>query len=320
MFIKNEESLTSIELLFQKKNEIYGVRSTIKNEDLLRRKKYLEYKNLTASEKKEIEELKKERNTREQIKKIIRAKISPKDLIEVEEIREKLILFNIGLVKDRMKKRKTKQHEEEEFVGAGLQGLTEAIEVYDKEKGSFSTVASIWIDKELLRERTFINSKVYKPVYFENLLVSWKKSRRDGTTIEEFVDRIIAKEQVNYDRKNLIENILTYERETFYTEVMMKDGEKSDIFESIESEDNVEKNLNKKINKEIEEKVEEIIMERFGDRNGAMMIKRLRGETLESIAKEFGISRERVRQIVRKDTIILKKIKEIEDLGEGVTE
>ena len=316
--MKCEESLTSIELLFQKKNEIYGVKSTIKNEELLKRKKFLEYKNLTASEKKEIEKLKKEKNTREQIKKIIRAKISPKDLIEVEEIREKLILFNIGLVKDRMKKRKTKQSEEEEFVGAGLQGLTEAIEAYDEEKGSFSTVASIWIDKELLRERAFLNSRVYKPVYFENLLVSWKKSRRDGITIEEFVDKLIEKGQINYDKENLIENILMYERETFYTEVIMKDGEKSDIFESIESKDNVEKNLNKKINKEIGKKVEEIIMERFGDRNGAMMIRRLRGETLESIAKEFGLSRERVRQIVGKNIIKLRKIKEIEDLGKGV--
>ena len=110
-----------------------------------------------------------------------------------------------------------------------------------------------------------------------------------------------------------------YEKESYSTINLTQDGEEQSIFDTIKSESDVEKDLESTVNKEIKDKIENIMKKHIGERNTKMVIMKLmEDKKLREIGEEFGVSRERVRQIIEKSMLKIQKIKELRELRNEV--
>lgn len=318
-----EDGLSGLKIMYAQKEELYGKNTKIDNEKCLDEIKMIEEKSLTKQDKKILEKTKKN-DVKGEYKKLrrelIEKRLNEEDSIKRNELREQLIVFNLGLIGKRFEKLMITKAEEDEFVCAGLKGLNEAIESYDKDKGSFSTIAVFWIDRELHKEKAFLNRKIYKPIYFENLLNKWKKEKRKGVNIDDFIqsEKEISR-YISTDTKNIKKTLLMYEKESYSTINFTQDGEEQSIFDTIKSESDVEKDLESTVNKEIKDKIENIMKKHIGERSTKMVIMKLmEDKKLREIGEEFGISRERARQIIEKSMLKIQKIKELKALRNEV--
>jgi RNA polymerase primary sigma factor len=315
-----EDGLSGLKIMYAQKEELYGKHTKINNEKCLDEIKMIEEKSFTKQDKKILERTKKN-DVKGEYKKLrrelIEKRLNEEDSIKRNELREQLIVFNVGLIGKRFKKFMITKAEEDEFVCAGLKGLNEAIEAYDKDKGSFSTIAVFWIDRELHKEQAFLNRKTYKPIYFENILNKWKKEKRKGVNIDDFIQS--EKEISRYISTDTKKTLLMYEEESYSTINFTQDGEEQSIFDTIKSESDVEKDLESTVNKEIKDKIENIMKKHIGERNTKMVIMKLmEDKKLREIGEEFGVSRERARQIIEKSMLKIQKIKELKELRNEV--
>lgn len=318
-----EDGLSGLKIMYAQKEELYGKHTKIDNEKCLDEIKMIEEKSLTKQDKKILERAKKNEVKGEYKKlrrELIEKRLNEEDSIKRNELREQLIVFNVGLIGKRFEKFMITKAEEDEFVCAGLKGLNEAIESYDKDKGSFSTIAVFWIDRELHKEKAFMKRKIYKPIYFENLLNKWKTEKRKGVNIDDFIqsEKEISR-YISTDTKNIKKTLLMYEKESYSTINFTQDGEEQSIFDTIKSESDVEKDLESTVNKEIKDKIENIMKKHIGERSTKMVIMKLmEDKKLREIGEEFGVSRERARQIIEKSMLKIQKIKELKELRNEV--
>jgi RNA polymerase sigma factor (sigma-70 family) len=208
----------------------------------------------------------------------------------------------------------SKKHnlEKRDLFQYGTIGLMKAIEKFDYKKGNrFTTYAGWWINSHISRAIVEKGHAIRKPVPFAEKLASFRKQSEllykesfQEPSIIKIANRMgISVKEANFLKDKEKENIISLDKpiHSEHDSQFWQDKIEDTVF------DNPEKvALRKAYQKEIRETVEKlnpeekhIIKERFGF-NGNV------GKSLEEIGKEFGLTRERIRQ---KEEQILEKIK-----------
>lgn len=216
-----------------------------------------------------------------------------------EEYLDILIENNINLVRSRAFKLKSflkNTLEDEDLIQEGIIGLKKAVEKFElKEDTAFSTYAIYWIDQSIRRAIMDKGNLIRIPVHvYEKLFKILKNFNNTEITLEKiapFLNNDLEKSKFYLE---LLKNYLKVS--TFDSVVEGTDGlVLADIIadnSNIDPQDKLEKEeFMKMVYKIINKKIyREVLIKRFGLEDQECM-------TLERIAQDYNISRERVRQI-----------------------
>lgn len=252
-----------------------------------------------------------------------------------DELREEIISHYIKLVISfaaRYEKIAGNSIEKDDLVQEGFFGLVTAIEKYDVDLGyRFTTYASNWIVQAITRYIDNNNRVVRVPVHakdlyskINNINKEREKKNLPQATNEELrkIYGFSDKEIETYllvVRQNVISlNAIVSESDNEDTEVMhfISDDKREADFLKIEQEE---------LKKEFDQMIEKYLSKTKGEqklRNEDIIRRRLglnetgEIETLENIGADYGISRERVRQIEAKFMKYLKKSSNLNRLKE----
>lgn len=196
----------------------------------------------------------------------------------------------------------------EDLEQVGYVGLIKAANKFDFNQGTaFSTYAVFWIKQAISREIMDNGYAIRIPVYMMeriNKVVHWNNIyNAQGHELNERIGLIASELSLSDDtvRESLIlkTNYLSYaslnapvgaEDETELGELLPEQGMPS--VEDIISDNNLREVLQKVI-ETLTAKEQKVLRLRFGIDNG-------RTRTLEEVGKEFGVTRERIRQIEAK--------------------
>ena len=197
-----------------------------------------------------------------------------------------------------------------DIIEEGNLGLIRAVEKFQYERGfKFSTYASWWIRQSI--ERAIVNQTrtIRLPVHIAEIVNSYLRAVRQLTQSlgrDPQIEEIAKKMKVSVDKVRSISQVV---RETYSLDMLIGDQEE-DTLKDILQDNNAlspETVSDERRRKEyIDEWLQQlsvserkIIELRFGLNDGE-------AKTLDSIGKEFGITRERVRQI---ETQALNKLR-----------
>jgi len=235
-------------------------------------------------------------------------KVISEDYSEEERnaARQKLYDSNLRLVVSIAKEYKTTHLSLMDRIQEGNMGLLKAIEKYNPELGwKFSTYASYWIRQKITRLMIDREDMIRKPVYAAENLHKYKKAfeslsnelGRNAT--DEELHALLHKEgwkenNINRAAEMYRSTIISMEDKlnensnlTFNDAIMHNETEiPSDYAETIIDNEELRISINKFLN----EREQKIIIMRFGLADGIY-------HTLEDVAKVFGLTRERIRQI-----------------------
>ena len=200
--------------------------------------------------------------------------------------RKKLIECNLKLVVFVAKRFFNRSYESltpMDLIEAGNIGLIEAIEKFDYKKGySFSTYASYYIKKEIIKEIYNADRMIRRPYYYEEKLTKNKEN----------VDNILSLEED-------ITNLLTEDSKPLM--YFIKD-DSCDIYEDI-SYFELKEIINDILNT-LTPRQKQVLLLRYGFDNNEF-------KNLEEVGKLIGISREGTRKALVK---AFKKIRDNKDL------
>jgi RNA polymerase primary sigma factor len=236
-----------------------------------------------------------------------------------KEARDKIIRANLRLVINIAKRYTHFGIPLMDLIEEGNIGLMRAVDKFNPRKGfRFSTYAAWWIKQNITRAIAEQQKLVRIPVYMNELLNRWKKTeeqlthrlRRPPTPQE------IAK-KMGLPKEKIEEITSLLSTTTLSLETPLGEDEESEVKDLLQNQQAVspDKDLSRLIDKEridnllekMSPREREILDMRFGIMDGKVY-------TLAQIAKKFGISRERVRQIEEQ---ALKKLRKFVKEQEG---
>ncbi|MFC1644433.1 RNA polymerase sigma factor RpoD/SigA [Patescibacteria group bacterium] len=232
-----------------------------------------------------------------------------------EAARDKLVKHNMRLVVSIAKKPKSSKGSLvlEDLIQYGVLGLIIAANKYDYKRGNrFSTYATWWIRQAVYRSILDKSETIRIPVHFQEsairlrdkILDLERRFKRNPTTGEIIEFSEFSAEFIEWYMAGM-RNV-----SSLYYIAKGYDGDFSAIVDFIEDENAVDPEMaliissrNDKIEEALsflKERDRDIIKKRFGiGRKGSM--------TLDKIGKEYGVSRERIRQIEAKAIKSLKR-------------
>jgi RNA polymerase sigma factor RpoS len=229
-----------------------------------------------------------------------------------QEARAKMIEANLRLVVAIGKKYINRGLQFSDIIEEGNLGLIRAVEKFQYQRGfKFSTYASWWIKQAI--ERAIVNQTrtIRLPVHIAEIVNSYLRATRQLTQSlgrDPQIEEIAKKMKVTVEKVRSISQVV---RETYSLDMLIGDQEE-DTLKDILQDNNalspatVSDEIRRR--EHIDEWLQQlsvserkVIEMRFGLTDGEP-------KTLDSIGKEFGITRERVRQI---ETQALNKLRAI---------
>jgi RNA polymerase nonessential primary-like sigma factor len=229
-----------------------------------------------------------------------------------QEARARMIEANLRLVVAIGKKYINRGLQFSDIIEEGNLGLIRAVEKFQYERGfKFSTYASWWIKQAI--ERAIVNQTrtIRLPVHIAEIVNSYMRATRQLTQAlgrEPQIEEIAKKMKVTAEKVRSISQVV---RETYSLDMLIGDQEEDTLKDILQDTNALSPaNFSDEIRRRehIDEWLQQlsvserkVIELRFGLNDGEP-------KTLDSIGKEFGITRERVRQI---ETQALKKLRAI---------
>jgi RNA polymerase sigma factor RpoS len=229
-----------------------------------------------------------------------------------QEARARMIEANLRLVVAIGKKYINRGLQFSDIIEEGNLGLIRAVEKFQYERGfKFSTYASWWIKQSI--ERAIVNQTrtIRLPVHIAEIVNSYMRAVRQLTQSlgrEPQIEEIAKKMRVTVEKVRSISQVV---RETYSLDMLIGDQEEDtlkDILQDSNALSPASFSDDIRRREHIDEWLQQlsvserkVIEMRFGLNDGEP-------KTLDSIGKEFGITRERVRQI---ETQALNKLRAI---------
>jgi len=230
-----------------------------------------------------------------------------------EQARKQMIRANLRLVINIAKRYMYLGMPFLDLIEEGNLGLMKAVDKFDPRKGyRFSTYAAWWIKQAITRSITEQSKMIRVPVYMNELLSKWKKTREQLSQKlkQPPADEDVAR-KLKISQEKMGELNFWLSATTSSLEAPVGEDDESQVADLIEDETavspdtEIELFFNKERVGNLLEKMspreKEILYMRFGLVNG-------KNHTLAEVAKKFKLSRERVRQIEER---ALEKLKEV---------
>ena len=220
-----------------------------------------------------------------------------------KESREMMIVSNLRLVLKIARKYFYTGIDILDLVEEGNLGLIHAVEKYDPERGfRFSTYATWWIRQNI--ERAIMNQKhvVRLPIHIQKEYISLKKKLREQ---KKELDHDVSADEISEllsEPLDRVRQVVEWNERSFSSTWQDENGEKYNFVEFFPNDG--EGDPAYVLEQEDEKTYLDLAQENINDRDREILVHRFgldgsKPSTLGEIGSTFGISRERVRQIIQ---------------------